>query len=61
MTALQSTFEAERDKRIQQLTDAGIDPDLAFEVAHAAAMDIVVHKTVKSICGAAMPASVNNS
>ncbi len=51
MITLQSRFEAERDKRLQQLTDAGIDPDLAFEVAHAAAMDIVVNKTVEALCG----------
>lgn len=37
-------FLAERDKRLAQLTTAGIEPDLAFEIAHDAALKITEQK-----------------
>jgi hypothetical protein len=44
---LHERFLSERDKRLQQLTDAGIEHDLAFEIAHDVALKTVEQAVIK--------------
>ena len=45
--SLHDRFLIERDKREQQLITAGIEPDLAFEIAHDVALKTVEQNVFK--------------
>ncbi len=44
---LHERFLSERDRREQQLITAGIEPDLAFEIAHDVALKTVEQSVIK--------------